>query len=298
MANAHGGDKHTRRLCISMDDFGLHGGVCQAGLLLADMGRVNAIGCMVGAPAWSKWAPRLKVLKSSQVDVGLHLDLTEHPLRREPKRLTQLIACSWLRSLSRSSIRTEICVQLDAFEQQMARTPDFVDGHQHVHQFPIVRDELLAELQRRYPGQLPWLRNTRKTPRRSAARGPGWSQAIKPLLISALGSTALTVAGQRSGFRQNNHLLGVHDFTAAVPEYLEFVRGWVHACADGDVLMCHPSLSKQLLDPISEARVTEYQVLSGPAFGALLRDESIVLQALSRTLTEHAARPFRTANGD
>ena len=48
----HGVAEHSRYLCIAVDDFGLHAGVCKAALQLAEIGRTQAISCMVGAPAW------------------------------------------------------------------------------------------------------------------------------------------------------------------------------------------------------------------------------------------------------
>ncbi|HET7867524.1 MAG TPA: ChbG/HpnK family deacetylase, partial [Burkholderiaceae bacterium] len=162
IAAGHRSGVPARTICIAADDFGLHGGINAAVLHLAAMGRVQAIGCMVGAPAWAAGAPNLRALDPHRVDLGLHLDLCEHPMRPPGRRLDTLLAAGLLRQLDRHALRAEIRAQLDTFEQTLGRPPAFIDGHRHVHQLPGVREELLDELaQRRGPLQ-PWLRCTRR----------------------------------------------------------------------------------------------------------------------------------------
>ena len=69
-----------RRISICLDDFGHHSGVNQAALALARAGRVQALSAMVGAPAWSAGAQALRAGGAGEAEVGLHLDLTEHPV--------------------------------------------------------------------------------------------------------------------------------------------------------------------------------------------------------------------------
>src|SRR6185369_7485779 len=68
------------RIAVCIDDFGLYPGVNEAALALARLGRVTAISCMVGAPRWRGEAAALAQLDPQRTDVGLHFDLTEHPL--------------------------------------------------------------------------------------------------------------------------------------------------------------------------------------------------------------------------
>ncbi|MFO1232108.1 MAG: ChbG/HpnK family deacetylase [Paenacidovorax caeni] len=141
-----------RAIALCVDDYGLNDGVNQAVLALAQLGRVQAVSAMVGGPAWRQGAPALRALDGAAVEVGLHLDLTEcalDPALRFP--LSRLIARAYLGQLDRNALQREIVAQLDAFEHAMGRAPAYVDGHQHVHQLPVVRTLLLAELARRYP---------------------------------------------------------------------------------------------------------------------------------------------------
>ena len=230
-------------------------------------------------------------MDARQTEIGLHLDLTQHPLVLQPQRLGPLILRSWLRTLDRTSIRSEIRAQLDAFEQQTRGAPAYVDGHQHVHQFPVVRGELLAELQQRYAGNLPWLRNTARYSEAHTNTPVPWRQAVKPWTIETLGSAALARQAQGRGFRQNAHLLGVHDFRGDEDSYLEWTRRWLGACRSGDLLMCHPSLGAQPQDPLDSSRQQEYRVLSGSTFGEWVQEAGIRLEPLGQTFSQGLVAP-------
>ena len=121
-------------------------------------------------------------------------------------------------------LRREIAAQLDAFESTLGQTPDYLDGHQHVHQFPRVRDALMEEMSLRYPGRQPWLRSTK--------RG---TAGFKPALIQALGQHGLARRAALLGFRQNRRLLGVYDFDPRA-DYRRLMRGWLAALPDGALL--------------------------------------------------------------
>jgi chitin disaccharide deacetylase len=266
----------ARTLAICLDDFGLHAGVNRAALQLASLGRINAVSCMVAAPQWRTGAPDLADLAAGRIDVGLHLDFTEHTFDAAVRHsLAALIARSEARALDRQRVRAEIVNQLDAFEQAMGRAPDHVDGHQHVHQFPVIRQELVAALLARYPRQRPWLRRTR--------RPPGLA-GFKPWLIEWLGCDALSDLAHAHGFAQNQSLLGVYGFDGNADRYAGLLSQWLGMARQGDLLMCHASGPAAAPDPIAGARANEWQVLAGPAFADLLARENITLAPVGRML--------------
>ena len=285
----HGAGKDSRTICICVDDFGLHAGINDAALRLAAQGWVHAIGCLVGSRAWTQEsATRLRALDASSIDIGLHLDFTECPLLPRSRRaLPSMIAASLLRRLDTAAIRAEIQAQLDAFEQALGRGPAFVDGHQHVHQLPVVRQELLDELRDRYRTAMPWLRSTRG----AQSADDDWGSLIKRRSIEMLGTEALTTMARRMGFPQNHCLLGVYDFGGGTHRYRRLMSVWLRAAQNADLLMCHPSLRPRENDPLLEARHAEYQVLASVEFGTLLRAAGVALQSMSRILARasHAA---------
>ncbi|MBX3635721.1 MAG: ChbG/HpnK family deacetylase [Rubrivivax sp.] len=266
-------------MCV--DDVGLHAGVNEAALRLVALGRVHALGVLVGAPAWPAAVPALRALDPAAVDVGLHLDLTEFPLQpgwRQP--LWRLIARAYGGRLQRSALRAEIRRQLDAFEAALGRGPDFVDGHRHVHQLPLVRDELVAELAaRQAPDRRAWLRSTR--------RGDGRWFELKPRLVEWLGARALSVLARGQGFGQNRRLLGVYGFDGGEAGYRRRLAGWLDGAGDADLLMCHPATGGD--DALQAARRAEYAVWAAPDLPGALAARGLVLAPMSRVLAGQRA---------
>jgi chitin disaccharide deacetylase len=235
---------------------------------------VSAISCLVGAPAWQAAWRSLGMLDG--IDVGLHLDLTEFPLIAASRRsLAALIVGAYSARLDQRLLRAEIAAQLDAFERALGRPPDFVDGHRHVHQLPGVRDILLELLAQRGGTPRPWLRSTSCD---AAIRG------FKPWAIEALGAAALGRLARRHGLAQNRHLLGVYDFAGGAARYRALLRGWLAQAHDGDLLMCHPSVTLQTGDPILSARGAEYESLAAADWADTLAQAQIALRPMSRIL--------------
>lgn len=287
-----GSERERKRLCICVDDYGLSDGISAAAPQLVGLRRVHALGCMVGAPAWPQWCGQARDLSPAMVDTGLHLDLTEYPLlsaTRQPLR-HWIVQC-YAHQVDRPAVRAEICAQLDAFEESLGRAPAYVDGHQHVHQLPIVRDELVAEMVRRYGhggAVMPWLRQTRGSGNLKRQAHGGWMGWAKSLVISTLGSGGLTALAQRSGIPQNRALLGIYGFDANSAQYLALLQASARTAEDGTLLMCHPSLACDARDVIAAARLVEYEVLQSPTLGQVLNELGLQLQPMSRILHSRA----------
>ncbi len=258
-----------KRLILCVDDFGLKPEINEAVAELVEAGLVSATGCLSQGPAWRKGVPLLQGALRSRLDVGLHFNLTEafaaNAGRTQPPwamPLTRVIGRALMRALDPQALQRAVCSQLDDFEDAWGTGPDFVDGHQHVHQLPQVREALLAELLRRYgPGgsaPLPWLRLTR------ARRGPQGVD-LKQRVIESLGSGGFETQARRAGFRLNGALLGVYGFDADTTGYAKRLRSWLDQAHEGDVLMMHPARARTgqgaANDAIAHAREVEYTVL-------------------------------------
>jgi hypothetical protein len=270
------------RIALCLDDLGLHAGVNAAAAALASMGRLKAVSCMVGAAHWNGAGEALAACGAAGADIGLHLDLTEAPLRRSRQALPMLILRSHAHGLAPGALREEIDAQLDAFEAVLGRPPDHVDGHQHVHQLPQVRDALVEVLRRRYRGSGLWLRSTRHPANLVRPAGQPLAAALKPRVIEALGATGLARLAALHGLRQNARLLGVYDFSGGMAAYRAWLQAWLLAARDGDLLMCHAAMEPVEADPIGTARYEEWRLFGAPEFDEMLVRAGIELQPVSR----------------
>lgn len=256
-----------RRIAVCVDDFGLNHSVNEGALSLVDAGRVSALSCLTRGAAWKTGAALLRTIPEARTDVGLHLNLSEvlgAPQWHLP--LPMLWLAAYTRALPKDRVRAEIAKQFDAFEDEMECAPDFVDGHQHVHQLPVVRELLLEELARRHSASQPWLRNTLP----SASLRRRRQVSAKHRLIAALGARPMAAAARAHGYPQNRSLAGVYGFTGSAADHALRLASWCEAMEDGDLLMVHVAAAWAADDPIAAARVVEHEVLRGPAFGDLL----------------------------
>ena len=278
--------RSPRRIAVCIDDFGLHPGINRAATQLAEQGRVTAIACMVGAPHWVAGLSALHALAAYRVDLGLHLDFTEHPLDRSVRcGLPALIGRAYAGALDRKRVRAEVQAQFSAFEQALGRPPDFIDGHQHVHQLPTIRDAVMTALAQRAGTCRPWLRCTRRFEGAPLAMPQTWAQRAKPRIIEVLGAAALTRMLRGTAWAQNAHLLGVYDFGADAAHYRLLMQAWLQCAVDADLLMCHASQPTEVADAILPARLNEYQVLNDTSLAALMAQAGVTLQRMSTILS-------------
>ena len=140
--------KNTRAILLCADDYALHPLVNDAVRQLALAGRLSATSCMTTSPLWPQAAPALRELRP-RLSVGLHFNLTEsHGGLYHALTLKQAIAQAYLGRWRAAQWQAVWREQLDAFEAAMGTAPDFIDGHQHVHQLPGVRQALQLYVRR------------------------------------------------------------------------------------------------------------------------------------------------------
>jgi len=251
----------ARRWVVCADDFALDRGAIEATLALINLGRVTATSALVDSPNWKAAASELKAV-SDRADVGLHLNLTEVlQAGSSTWRLPSLLVQSMLRLLPRWRVRNLVERQLDAFTDAFGRLPDFVDGHHHVHQLPVVRDVLIESVLAREPKSLPWLR---------ICLPPENDEDYKARGIGMLGASSLLELAHQAGFPTSPCLVGVYRFNLRRDAYLARVRKWLEAGSEGAVFMCHPSTKASAKDPIGAARRMELGVLAGEAYANAL----------------------------
>lgn len=271
-----------KAVVLCADDFGISEGVSRGILDLCAQGRLSATSAMTSCPAWPRCAPALRGF-DGRVGVGLHLTLTAGaPLGPMPRfapggvlpPLGDLLPQALKGGLALDEIGAEIERQIDAFEGAFGRSPDFVDGHQHVHALPGVREALLAALTRRgYAGAL-WLRDPSDRLSAILRRGVAVSKAVT---VRAL-ATGFRRAARRAGFFTNEGFSGFSPFEPPAVA-ATFERAFRHL-GPRPVVMCHPGYPDEelrRLDPVVEARRTELEFLASCDFAEFLAKEDISL---------------------
>jgi len=262
-------------ILICADDFGMAPGINAGIIALARQGRLSATSCMSGGRYFAQDAASLAALP---IQTGLHLNLTESLSGGEfYQPLPRLLRNSYLHRLDTATVRRAIETQFDAFENALGRVPDYVDGHQHVHQFPRIRACLLEIMQRRFPDQRPWLRSTLP----GTLTGLPLKNRFKAWFIGALGADALARLARAGGFSQNHRLLGVYDFSGGSARYRELLQYWLAAATTDDLIMCHPAQFADQGDPLGAQRVAEYTVLADSDFPAHLENHRLSLSMLT-----------------
>lgn len=267
---------------LCADDYGLSAGISAAIRALLAAGRLSATSCMSAAPHWPEAAAALRDFRGA-ADIGLHFTLSElRPLGAMPRLaptgdfppLHRLGRLALLRALDRREIEQELERQLDAFERSFGAPPDFIDGHHHVHQFPVVRDALLAVVQRRFPAGSLYLRSCAEPATAILTRGIATGEA---LILAAMGR-ALKRAAARAAITTNASFRGARSFRE--PQYEPLFARFLDGLQPATLIMCHPG-SAEPGDAIGAARAQELSFFSGPRFPALL--------------AEHGAAPGRMA---
>jgi len=261
-------DKAARSIAFCADDVGLVGGVAATVAELAGARRLSNASCVTTAAAWPAEGAAVGTATKSFMgfELGLHFNLTEGaPLSPDLARawprlpsLKELIVRAHLGTLPLAALASEWRAQADAFADVIGRVPAYVDGHQHVHHLPRIRDIVLQAIAAGPEKTRAAIRNT------GHVLGPG--HVFKRMVIEGTGGRALLHELRAKKRRHNAALLGVYDFREK--DYRRLVRGWLAmAPARGGLVFCHPRQGPASdNDPIAEARGREAAYLASDAF--------------------------------
>jgi predicted glycoside hydrolase/deacetylase ChbG (UPF0249 family) len=270
------------RIWLVADDYGISKSVNHAIRDLISHGRLSATSVMTVAPGFDPEEARLLLdaAASTQATIGLHLTLTAPftplspgygPTRNEKfLPLGRTFASAFMGRFDRRKLDAEIRAQIEAFAIAFGRSPDYIDGHQHVHLLRPIAESLLSVIRTEAPDA--WVRQCGRfrkiffTDRKAA-------------LLDVL-SLNFRRRAARHGVRTNPAFAGTYDFHPDARFEHRFGK-FLDAMTEGGVIMCHPGIVDETLaslDPLTTLREREYAYFRSDAFTAELRARGISLR--------------------
>ena len=270
-------DDGTRRVILTADDYAIAAGVSRGILELAEAGRLSATSAMVTFPRWPQDALRLARVRH-RIAAGLHLNLTVGaPLGAMPglalagvlPSLGDLTRRALLGRIDAREIEAETGRQIDRFVAAVGHPPDHVDGHQHVHALPGIRDGVLAAVARHLGASRPLVRDPGDRPATIVRRGGAFGKA---LAVAAL-TRGFARAAARAGLATNAGFSGFSAFDTRRDFAGELAAALRHP-GPLHVAMCHPGHADDELagrDPVTARRGQELAaLLASPDLAARL----------------------------
>ena len=258
-----------KRIVLCADDYGQAPAISRGIVNLMKYGRLSATSCMVTTDHWLEQANLLIPLKL--LSIGLHFNLTHgkaistafiNEYGENFSTLSSLLGRALSRRLKKDVIAAEFEAQIDRFMEGLGQLPDFVDGHQHIHQFPVIRDAFIDVYKRRLESESVSVRWVNERLRLSDL-----FKNFKKLIILASGTTTFKTLLEQNHIPHNETFAGIYPFGVESERYREWFIKFLQASEDGTLIMCHPGLaSDDPADPIAAARFHEYSYLFGNQF--------------------------------
>ena len=250
--------------------------------------RINATSVMMAAAhVDASEAAALDELNSGEkrAALGLHVTLTAPfkpmsegfaPLSHGHfQPLNKMMRTAITRRLNLERLVIEVATQVQAFVMAFGRPPDFIDGHQHVHLFPQVRDAVLKVAAQAAPDA--WVRQCGRPP--SARR----LKDRKELVLDVL-SVGFRRKARQLGVPTNPAFAGAYDFDGK-PDFAAAFARFLAGLPDGGLIMCHPGFvdaELKRLDPLTDQREREFAFFNSAEFPRLLAEHGVALAIPAR----------------
>lgn len=265
-----------KRIILCADDFGMHPDVSDAIVSLSEHNRLSATSCLVTFSHWPQEQSKLRPLKD-RIDIGLHLNFTEGPglsdhFQDALPGLKTMLWRSHCHLLPSHQVEEEIRAQLDAFCETFDSSPAFIDGHQHIHHLPQVREALLKILREKELEHI-WLRSV--TPLISQ------TNSLKSKIIEYSGAIKFKKQLTQCEVKTNTAFAGVYSLSEK-ESFPYLIAKWLENLPDYGLIMCHPSQPASSDIDHLPARIKEFDFLMSAQFGELLDENDVTLHLLSR----------------
>lgn len=264
---------NIKRFVLCADDFGATLGINQGILTLAEMNRITATSCLANAPYFASGVKAL-VKTQDKLDIGIHLNLTEGQALSQAfidcygKNLFSfptLLRLCLLRKINRSVIEAEWVAQIEQFISHMGMLPDFMDGHQHVHQLPFLYETFLSvfrqyQLKTEKPMYVRWVH--------LSSTHSGWKSKGKQWIANyLLAPWRAKKKLEQAEIFHNGAFSGMYAFGEVAP-YASWFPKFLNVVHQGacPIIMCHPATLGLTSDPLALRRVEEFVYLKSAAY--------------------------------
>ena len=271
-----------KSIILCADDYGQNTAISQAIIALLREKKLSATSCMTTMPLWLEQAKWLFPFKN-QIDIGVHFNLTHgRPLSSAFRMaygdafrsLAHLLVKSYLRQLDAPAILAELQAQLDQFVAGMGCLPDFIDGHQHIHQFPVIRDLIVEVYQARLRQNNSYIRSVYDTHAWVSFTQKGYG---KRLLIQLCGARAFKRRLVQQNIPHNSTFSGIYSFSQVL-KYAELFPKFLKHSQQGGLIMCHPGLEgSEQDDAIAFFRPLEYRYFQSKSFLDACQQQQVVI---------------------
>ena len=261
-------------MILCADDFGMNKAISEGILNLIKKRKINSVSCLVTTDCWEKESEKLKPFLS-KIEVGLHLSLTHPKAFGFPKQsLYSLVRKSYCGKLDKKQIILEFLKQMECFRKYMGKMPDYVDGHEFCHHFPVIR-EALVEMARQYSFKKKniYIRVFRPKCLLTINFFPVWFFNQ----LASLPSRMLIKILTNTGLSFNDGLLGFHPYFIKPEKYFSYylkIRP-----SEKDIFFCHPGLySEDISDTLRHYRFQIYNFMMSPEFDKILSQHNLSLK--------------------
>lgn len=268
------------KIIICADDFAQNDAISHGIIKLIENNRLSATSCMTNLESWPEHSLLLK--KITTIDMGVHLNFTHgKPLSKAlqkqfkswPNSILSIIKLIISKQLTLTKLENEIELQLNNFEKYINKIPDFIDGHQHLHHFPVIRQALLKVYLKKYgmldQSQKPYIRIS------SCNAKINEQFCLKKKIIQLTGSEKLQKQLIKHQIPFNQNFAGIYPFNKKY-SFDEICSKILEHTKNTTLLMCHPAFkSNDASDPIAYFRYKELEYLISDKFKQLLIKNNI-----------------------
>jgi predicted glycoside hydrolase/deacetylase ChbG (UPF0249 family) len=262
-----------KSIILCADDYGQSAAISQAIIQLLQKNRLSATSCLTTSPLWPAHAQWLKELQVP-AQIGLHFNLTERkPLSQAMGNetsgtfftLPKLLLKAYLRKLNFNAIFAELNAQIDAFEARIGHLPDYLDGHQHVHQFPVIRDVVFKIYDSRLGHRPGFYIRCVNDP--LALLRAGRNAYLKKIIIQLSGASSFKKQLLQRKIPHNTSFSGIYNFKKSC-DYSNLFNQFLKQITNDGLIMCHPGLEEKNTrdDVIYHSRPDEYHYFMSTAF--------------------------------